>query len=83
MRLWWTGLQQFLTQRYPDVFADGEAGDQPCDPSRQWQDFMLMLTDCVEKEKEVEATPMHSVLARLQHKIEQARRLEEQMKRHG
>ena len=82
--LWWTGVQQWLKIQYPTVFdCDGESGEA-YDPLKARQNIMLMLNNnCPQDNQRIEDSKMHDVLSALQAKIEHARQLEEEMKRHG
>lgn len=82
--LWWTGVQQWLKSQYPAVFEDGGASTEAYDPLKARQNIMLMLNNNSPQDNErIEQSKMHDVLSALQSKIEYAKQLEEQMKKHG
>ena len=83
--LWWAGVQQWLRLQYPAVFdGDGGGDADGYDPLKARQNIMLMLNnDSPQDNERIERSKAHDVLAALQHRIEQAKRIEEQMKRHG
>lgn len=81
--LWWSGVQQWLKQQYPLVFADGdgEGGGEGYNPLKARQNILLMLTDGRPQDnKAVERAQVHDVLGALEHKIEQAKEMERRMK---
>ena len=82
--LWWTGVQQWLKSQYPAVF-DGDGGSADAyDPLKARQNIMLMLNNASPQDNErIEQSKMHDVLSALQSKIDHAKQLEEQMKKHG
>ena len=82
--LWWTGVQQWLKSQYPLVLEDSGPSTEPYNPLKARQNIMLMLNnDNPQDNERIEQSKMHDVFAALQNKIEHAKRLEEQMKRHG
>lgn len=79
--LWWSGVQQWLKQQYPLVFADGDGGGEGYNPLNARQNILLMLTDGRPQDnKAVERAQAHDVLGALEHKIEQAKEMERRMK---
>lgn len=82
--LWWTGVQQWLKSQYPAVFEEGGTSTDAYDPLKARQNIMLMLNnDSPQDNQRIEDSKMHDVLSALQSKIEHAKQLEEQMKKHG
>ena len=82
--LWWTGVQQWLKSQYPAVFEEGGTSTDAYDPLKARQNIMLMLNnDSPQDNERIEQSKMHDVLSALQSKIEHAKQLEEQMKKHG
>lgn len=81
MELYWAGLRTWLKWQYPDVFAGEPDDDAPYSPAESRKNIMLMLNDGHPQDNEaIEQSSMHDVLASLQHKIEQAKRIEEKLK---
>lgn len=82
--LWWTGVQQWLKSQYPAVFEEGGTSTDAYDPLKARQNIMLMLNnDSPQDNERIEQSKMHDVLSALQSKIEHAKQLEKQMKKHG
>ena len=82
--LWWTGVQQWLKSQYPAVFEESGTSADAYDPLKARQNIMLMLNNASPQDNErIEQSKMHDVLSALQSKIEYAKQLEEQMKKHG
>lgn len=75
--LWWTGVQGYLKQLYPNVFSgDGDAEEY--NPSGTYQNIMLMLNNDQPQENEkIGRTNVHAVLSALESKIEKSKRMEE------
>lgn len=70
--LWWSSLQNWLMQRYPNVFAssDGEPSSQSYHPWVARQNILLMLNnDRPQDNVAIEKSLAHDVLAALDHKI--------------
>lgn len=83
MQLWWCGVKNGLKVRYPLVFeSPDDRGCEGYDPIAARQNIMLMLADGKPQDNEkIEQSNLHDVLSALQHKIEQAKHAEEQLKR--
>lgn len=83
MRIWWSAFKEWLKQRYPDVFASGDSGSaEPYNPSKAWQDFMLMLNDGRPQDNgRIGASRLHDVLSAVQYRIEQAKEREKSLRR--
>jgi hypothetical protein len=82
--LWWTGVQQWLKSQYPLVFEDNGGSSEAYDPLKARQNIMLMLNnDNPQDNERIEKSKMHDVLSALQNKIEHAKQLEEEMRKHG
>ena len=83
MLKWYDCFKAWLQQRYPLVFQKAEPGmESPTSPIEARQSIMLMLNDGRPQDNEaIEKSNMHDVLAALQHKIEEAKHIEEQMKK--
>ena len=78
--MWWSGVQQWLKEQYPLVF-EGNGEEEEYDPLKARENIMLMLNDNKPQDnQDIEDSNMHDVLAALQHKIEQAKRLDEKLK---
>ena len=79
--LWWTGVQGYMKQLYPNVFSgDGDAEEY--NPREAYQNIMLMLNDDRPQENEkIGKTNVHAVLAALDSKIQKAKQMEEQMRK--
>jgi hypothetical protein len=86
MLRWYDLFKGWLQERYPLVFrkADSSSGsDSASSPIETRQNIMLMLNDGHPQDNEaIENSNMHDVLAALQHKIEEAKRIEEQMRKY-
>ena len=82
LQLWWFGLKKGLKERYPLVFEDSGESSEGYNPITARQNIMLMLNDGKPQDNEkIEQSNLHDVLSALQHKIEQAKHIEEQMKK--
>lgn len=82
--LWYYRFKEWIQTRYPLVFHKTEtsSGESPS-PVESRRNIMLMLNDGRPQENEaIEKSNMHDVLAALQHKIEEAKHIEEQMKKY-
>lgn len=79
--IWWTGVQGYLKELYPNVFAgDGYADEY--NPRETYKNIMLMLNDDRPQENEtICKTNVHDVLSALESKIEKSKRMEEQIKK--
>lgn len=79
---WYECFKDYLQLTYPLVFQKAEPGaNSPATPIEARQNIMLMLNDGKPQDNErIEQSNMHDVLAALQHKIEQAKEVEHQMK---
>lgn len=79
--IWWTGVQGYMKQLYPNVFSgDGDAEEY--NPREAYQNIMLMLNDDRPQENEkIGKTNVHAVLAALDSKIQKAKQMEEQMRK--
>ena len=86
MLRWYDLFKGWLQERYPFVFqkADSSTGSEFVgSPIETRQNIMLMLNDGHPQDNEaIENSNMHDVLAALQHKIEEAKRIEEQMRKY-
>lgn len=86
MLRWYDLFKGWLQERYPLVFqkADSSTGSESVgSPIETRQNIMLMLNDGHPQDNEaIENSNMHDVLAALQHKIEEAKRIEEQMRKY-
>ena len=78
---WYECLKDYLQQTYPLVFQKAEPGaNSPTSPIEARQNIMLMLNEGHPQDNEaIEKTNVHDVLAALQHKIEYAKQIEQQM----
>lgn len=78
--IWWTGVQGYLKELYPNVFAgDGDAGEY--NPRETYKNIMLMLNDGKPQYNDaIENANVHDVLSALEYKIEQAKEMERKMK---
>ena len=88
MLRWYECFKDWLRERYPLVFQKAEQGSEegPASPVETRQNIMLMLNDNRPQDNElIEKSNVHDVLAALQHKIEYAKQIEEQMSniKHG
>ena len=83
-QVWWNGFKRWLKERYPLVFQDDDAGStEPYNPINARRNIMLMLNDGKPQDNErIEQSNRHDVLAALQHKIDQAKEVEQQMKKY-
>lgn len=83
MLKWWDLFSEWLREQYPLVLRRAKAGgDTVASPVENRKNIMLMLNDGRPQDNElIEAANVHDVLAALQHKIEESKRIEEQMKR--
>lgn len=82
MLRWYECFKDWLRERYPLVFQKAEQGSEegPASPVETRQNIMLMLNDNRPQDNElIEKSNVHDVLAALQHKIEYAKQIEEQM----
>jgi hypothetical protein len=82
MLRWYECFKDWLRDRYPLVFKKPEPGSEegPTSPVETRQNIMLMLNDNRPQDNElIEKSNVHDVLAALQHKIEYAKQIEEQM----
>ena len=84
MLRWYECFKDWLQERYPLVFQKAESGSEgPASPVEARQNIMLMLNDNRPQDNEaIERSNVHDVLAALQHKIEEAKHIEEQMKKY-
>lgn len=82
---WYECFKDYLQQTYPLVFQKAEPGaNSPTSPIEARQNIMLMLNEGHPQDNEaIEKTNMHDVLAALQHKIEYAKQIEQQMSKHS
>lgn len=78
---WYECFKDYLQQTYPLVFQKAEPGaNSPTSPIEARQNIMLMLNEGHPQDNEaIEKTNVHDVLAALQHKIEYAKQIEQQM----
>lgn len=77
LHIWWRGVQEYLKQQYPNVFAEGD-GTSPYDPLETRKNIMLMLNDNRPQDNEaIEKANVHDVLAALDSKIEQNKQMKE------
>lgn len=82
---WYDLFKEWLQERYPLVFKkkDSSTGSEDYSPIDARQNIMLMLTDGKPQDNEaIEKSNVHDVLAALQHKIEEAKHIEEQMSKY-
>ena len=82
MLRWYECFKDWLRERYPLVFQKAEQGSEegPASPVETRQNIMLMLNDNRPQDNElIEKSNVHDVLSALQHKIEEAKHIEEQM----
>lgn len=81
MLRWYECLTDWLQERYPLVFKKAKPGEaSTASPVDARQNIMLMLNDDKPQDNErIENANVHDVLAALQHKIEYAKHVEEQM----
>lgn len=79
---WYDCFKEWIQQRYPLVFSKAETGDGvSVSPIDARQHIMLMLNDGRPQDNEaIERSNVHDVLSALQHKIEEAKHIEEQLK---
>ena len=85
MLRWYECFKDWLRERYPLVFQKAEQGSEegPASPVETRQNIMLMLNDNRPQDNElIEKSNVHDVLAALQHKIEEAKHIEEQMSKY-
>lgn len=81
MELWWSGFKQWLKGQYPLVFEEADDPDDGYSPVETRQNIMLMLNDGKPQDNErIEQSKLHDVLSALQHKIEEAKRIEEKIR---
>ena len=82
---WYECFKDYLQQTYPLVFQKAEPGaNSPTTPIEARQNIMLMLNEGHPQDNEaIEKTNVHEVLAALQHKIEYAKQIEQQMSKHS
>lgn len=82
---WYECFKDYLQQTYPLVFQKAEPGaNSPTSPIEARQNIMLMLNEGHPQDNEaIEKTNVHDVLAALQHKIEYAKQIEQQMSKHS
>jgi hypothetical protein len=81
--IWYDCFKDWLHERYPLVFQKAEpGGDAPASPVESRQNIMLMLNGGRPQDNEaIERSNVHDVLSALQHKIEEAKHIEEQLHR--
>ncbi len=81
---WYDLFKGWLQEKYPLVFQKPEPGSEPTsNPVETRQNIMLMLNDNRPQDNEaIERSNVHDVLAALQHKIEEAKHIEEQMSKY-
>lgn len=86
MLRWYDLFKGWLQERYPLVFqkADSSTGSESVgSPIEARQNIMLMLNEGHPQDNEaIEKTNVHDVLAALQHKIEYAKQIEQQMSKY-
>ena len=84
MLRWYDCFKDWLQQRYPLVFQKAEPGEETAsNPVEARQNIMLMLNDNRPQDNEaIERSNVHDVLSALQHKIEEAKHIEEQMSKY-
>lgn len=84
MLKWYDCFKDWLQERYPLVFQKAEPGEATAtSPIEARQNIMLMLNDGRPQDNEaIERSNVHDVLAALQHKIEEAKHIEEQMSKY-
>ena len=84
MLKWYDLFKSWLQERYPLVFQKPEPGSESAsNPVDTRQNIMLMLNDNRPQDNEaIERSNVHDVLAALQHKIEEAKHIEEQMSKY-
>ena len=84
MLKWYDLFKGWLQERYPLVFQKPEPGSESAsNPVETRQNIMLMLNDNRPQDNEaIERSNVHDVLAALQHKIEEAKHIEEQMRKY-
>jgi hypothetical protein len=82
---WYECFKDYLQLTYPLVFQKAEPGaNSPTTPIEARQNIMLMLNEGHPQDNEaIEKTNVHDVLAALQHKIEYAKQIEQQMSKHS
>ena len=81
--MWWSSVQLRLKEQYPDVFAGDETSAEPYDPITARSNIMLMLNESRPQDNTlIEQSLTHDVLGALQHRIEEAKRMEEIAKKH-
>ena len=82
---WYECFKDYLQLTYPLVFQKAEPGaNSPTSPIEARQNIMLMLNEGHPQDNEaIEKTNVHDVLAALQHKIEYAKQIEQQMSKHS
>ena len=80
---WYDTFGEWLHEKYPLVFRKAEPGEETTgNPVDSRQNIMLMLNDGKPQDNErIEKSNVHDVLAALQHKIEEAKRIEAQLKK--
>ena len=81
---WYDLFKNWLQVKYPFVFQKAEPGEEKAvSPVDARQNIMLMLNDNRPQDNEmIEKSNVHDVLSALQHKIEEAKHLEEQMSKY-
>lgn len=86
MLRWYELFKEWLQERYPLVFqkADASTGSESVgNPIEARKNIMLMLNDNRPQDNEaIEKSNVHDVLAALQHKIEYAKQIEQQMSKY-
>ena len=85
MLRWYECFKDWLQERYPLVFQKPSPGSESqVSPVENRQNIMLMLNDNRPQDNEaIEQSNVHDVLAALQHKIEYAKQIEQQMSKHS
>ena len=86
MLKWYDCFKGWLQEKYPLVFqkADSSTGSEAaCNPVEARRNIMLMLNEGRPQDNEaIERSNVHDVLSALQHKIEEAKHIEEQMSKY-
>ena len=82
MLKWYEQFKNWLLGRYPSVFHSSGSESEPSSPVDARRNIMLMLNNGHPQDNEaIENAKMHDVLAALQHKVEEAKHIEDQMKK--
>lgn len=84
MLKWYDCFKDWLQERYPLVFQKVEPGMDPTTPLESRKNIMLMLNDGHPNINEaIEMSNVHDVLAAIQHRIEYAKQMEEQIRKYN